>query len=241
MADQILVLLVEDDDVDAELITRALARAHPGIQVDHARTSKEYLERLAAGGFDAIISDSSMPGCEGMSAFHLAREHHANVPFIFVSGAEDPNRDMRGLEALGVSGVLTKSRLDELSPALNQSIEAYRRRAPNAALLDGYEYLVGVVKELSVARGLPAIMAIVRTAARELTGADGATFVLREGDQCYYADEDAIGPLWKGKRFPMSSCVSGWCMTHRQPAVVEDIFSDARIPLSVYEQTFVRS
>lgn len=31
-----------------------------------------------------------------------------------------------------------------------------------------------------------------RRAARELTGAHGATFVLRDNDLCYYADEDAI-------------------------------------------------
>jgi hypothetical protein len=84
-------------------------------------------------------------------------------------------------------------------------------------------------------------MAIVRRAARELTGADGATFVLREGDLCHYADEDAIGPLWKGQRFPMHSCISGWAMQHRHPAVVEDIYADPRIPVSAYEPTFVRS
>src|SRR5262249_27351111 len=61
------------------------------------------------------------------------------------------------------------------------------------------------------------VMEIVRSAARELTGADGATFVLREGDLCYYADEDAIAPLWKGRRFPASACISGWTMLHREP------------------------
>ena len=58
--------------------------------------------------------------------------------------------------------------------------------------------LLQAVQELSLARTLPDIQRIVRTAARELTGCDGATFVLRDGDMCYYADEDAIAPLWKG-------------------------------------------
>lgn len=240
MADQILVLLLEDDDVDAELITRALARAMPGVQVDHARTSKEYLERLAGGHFDAIVSDSSVMGCEGVASFHLARERHPGVPFIFLSGAEDRNRDLRGLQALGVSSVLTKAQLPELSPLLARSIEE-RRSGVEAGMLEGYERLVENIKQLSLARDLPAVMAIVRRAARVLAGADGATFVLRDGDLCHYADEDAIGPLWKGKKFPIESCISGWCMANRQPAVVEDIFSDPRIPLATYEPTFVRS
>jgi K+-sensing histidine kinase KdpD len=241
MADQILVLLLDDDDVDAELITRALAKALPGVQVDHARTNKDYLQRLAAGGFDAIVSDSSVPGCEGMTAFHLARERHPRVPFIYVTGAEDPNRDRRGLEALGVEGILTKSRLDELSPLLHSSVEHARQDSPPDSALARYERLVGVVRELSLAHNLPAIMAIVRHAARELTGADGATFVLREGDFCHYADEAGIGPLWKGRKFPVRSCLSGWAMENRQPAVVEDIFQDPRVAVSLYEPTFVRS
>ncbi|MDQ8036618.1 MAG: ATP-binding protein [Pedobacter sp.] len=101
--------------------------------------------------------------------------------------------------------------------------------------------LVEVMQELSLARGLPRIQEIVRQAARELTGCDGATFVLRDGDLCHYADEDAVAPLWKGLRFPMSTCISGWAMIHRQPAVIPDIYVDARIPHDAYRPTFVKS
>jgi Bacteriophytochrome (light-regulated signal transduction histidine kinase) len=101
--------------------------------------------------------------------------------------------------------------------------------------------LIAAIQELSLARDLPRIMEIVRGVARRLTGADGATFVLREGDNCHCADEDAIAPLWKGKRFPLSACVSGWVMTHRQAAVIEDIHEDPRIPAEEYRPTFVRS
>lgn len=103
------------------------------------------------------------------------------------------------------------------------------------------ERLVAVVQDLSLARDVATIQAIVRVAARELTGADGAAFVLRDGDQCHYADEDAIGPLWKGQRFPMSNCVSGWAMLNRTMAVIEDIYRDDRIPHDAYRPTFVRS
>src|SRR5438876_21923 len=93
----------------------------------------------------------------------------------------------------------------------------------------GMEQLVQVIHELSMTRDLGGIMMIVRRAARALTGADGATFVLRDGDYCYYADEDAIAPLWKGMRFPIESCVSGWAMRHREAVVIEDIYADHRV------------
>jgi len=103
------------------------------------------------------------------------------------------------------------------------------------------EQLVEVVQMLSMARDLPTVMEIVRHAARKLTGADGATFVLRDNGMCFYAEEDAISPLWKGQRFPMSACISGWTMINRQSAVIEDIYADSRIPADAYRPTFVRS
>ncbi|MDF2454038.1 MAG: sensor signal transduction histidine kinase [Cytophagaceae bacterium] len=101
--------------------------------------------------------------------------------------------------------------------------------------------LVLAVQELSLARDLESVMTIVRKAARELTGADGATFILRDEEQCFYADEDAIGPLWKGLRFPINDCISGWSMIHREQVVIEDITIDERIPQEAYSPTFVKS
>ncbi len=103
------------------------------------------------------------------------------------------------------------------------------------------EYLVGVVQELSHARDVNAIMTIVRRAARALTGADGATFVLREGDMCLYADEDAIGPLWKGQRFPLHGCISGWSILNGQSVMIPDIYADPRVPADAYRATFIKS
>jgi diguanylate cyclase (GGDEF)-like protein len=88
---------------------------------------------------------------------------------------------------------------------------------------------------------MPSLQTTVRSAARELTGADGASFVLRQGDFCFYADEDAIEPLWKGQRFPMEKCVSGWVMHNRKPALIEDIYNDDRVPAEAYRPTFVTS
>lgn len=112
---------------------------------------------------------------------------------------------------------------------------------PLAELLRAQSRLVQAVQDLSLVRTLPAIQEVVRRAAREIAGADGATFVLREGDQCHYADEDAISPLWKGQRFPLSACVSGWAMLNARFAVIPDIYADPRIPADVYRPTFVRS
>ena len=101
--------------------------------------------------------------------------------------------------------------------------------------------LTAMVRRLSAARSLDEVMGIVTHAVRTLLNADGATFVLRDGDRCHYAEEDAVSPLWKGQRFPMSACISGWCMSHGQPAAIPDIYRDGRIPADAYRPTFVHS
>ncbi|MFS4458032.1 ATP-binding protein [Bdellovibrio sp. HCB2-146] len=105
----------------------------------------------------------------------------------------------------------------------------------------GVRKLVSVVQDLSSARSLERIMALVRTAAREIAHSDGATFVLREGNFCHYADENAISPLWKGQRFPIDSCISGWAMLNKKAVAIYDISKDPRIPIEAYRPTFVRS
>ncbi len=105
----------------------------------------------------------------------------------------------------------------------------------------GMEGLLVAARELVTARDRATIERLVCGAARRLTGADGATFVLREDDHCYFADEDAASPLWKGRRFPVEACISGWAMLNRKPAIIEDVSRDERIPLDAYRATFVKS
>lgn len=121
---------------------------------------------------------------------------------------------------------------------LNDSYSINQKITPQASSI---EVLLKVIQQLSLAKDLESIMFIVRKAARQLAESDGATFVLRDKEQCYYADEDAIKPLWKGKHFPISMCVSGWVMMNQEQIVIEDIYADPRVPADAYRSTFVKS
>ena len=43
----------------------------------------------------------------------------------------------------------------------------------------------------------------------------------------------------RGRKFGMADC--GWKMLHKQTAGVPDIATDARIPVHIYRDTFVRA
>lgn len=98
-----------------------------------------------------------------------------------------------------------------------------------------------LTRQLTAAKQLEDVQHLVKSAARRLAEADGATFVLLDGANCYYADEDSMSPLWKGQRFPAAACISGWSMMHRTSVAISDIRVDERIPQEAYRPTFVRS
>jgi len=111
----------------------------------------------------------------------------------------------------------------------------------NATETEAMYRLASAVQQIAQAHDLPTLVTVVCHAVRQLTGADGVTLVLRDGDHCRYIDEDAIGPLWKGQYFPLTSCISGWSIQHDAPAIVPDIYADPRIPHAAYRPTFVNS
>ncbi|HEX6500138.1 MAG TPA: GAF domain-containing protein [Micromonosporaceae bacterium] len=97
------------------------------------------------------------------------------------------------------------------------------------------------IQLLRTAKTAEDVQIALRTSVRAGVDAQGATVVRLEDDQCYYVDEDAMSPLWKGQRFLASICISGWAMLHDQTVAVPDIWSDSRIPAKAYRPTFVRS
>jgi signal transduction histidine kinase/DNA-binding response OmpR family regulator len=241
------ILHLEDNQYDSEIIAATLKKAGLAASIEVARDRREFLSAIENKSFDVVLSDNNLPGFDGTMALRVVREKRPGTPFIFVSGFADREDAVKKQRATGAADCVSKSELDSLKDAILRSVQV-DSTAPAKPFQDapttyvsGMERLVSVVQELSLTRDLDHLMAIVRQAARELTGADGATFVLRDGDQCHYADEEAIAPLWKGRRFPMSQCISGWVMLNRQPVVIEDIYADHRIPVDAYRRTFVLS
>lgn len=105
----------------------------------------------------------------------------------------------------------------------------------------GWTRLIEASEKLATSRSLNAIVDVLRETARAIVGAEGIAVIIREQDVCFYAAEDAVAPLWTGKRFPADSCVSGWVMRHCQTIEIADVRADERVPQEAYAPTFVRS
>ncbi|TCO77517.1 hypothetical protein EV699_12519 [Plasticicumulans lactativorans] len=233
--DTLRILHLESDPATAARVQQA---AGPGAATHWQRvTDREtFIAALAAGDVDAVVVGAAAAGLERREALRLARDHQPQAPVIGIGDSDDP---LRWLD-LGAHDHLARDQLWRL-PVLLGGVRAELQNRRLARLARSRALLVEVVKQLSLARSLDAIVDIVKTGARQLNGADGATFVLRDGDLCHYVAEDAIGPLWAGRRFPLRACISGWAMLEKRAAVVPDIYTDPRIPVDAYRPTFVKS
>ncbi len=229
------ILHLEDNAADAGLVRLSLIRGGLDCDILPVSSGEAFLAALRKPEFDVILSDSGIPGFDGGAALKAAQEHCPGVPFIVVSGS--------GGGEPAAAGAVAKSDLGQLVPVIRRALHITPREEEleTASYVWGMQQLVSAVQRLASARSREAIVDIVIHGARNLVGADGACFILRDGDSCLHVDEDAVGPLWKGRRFPLDTCIGGWAMANRQPAVIKDVYLDARISPQVYRETFVKS
>ncbi|WP_374472314.1 CHASE3 domain-containing protein [Phenylobacterium sp.] len=85
-AQECRVLLCEDDDHAAEVITAGLRL--DGFQVERARTLATAEEALEKAAFDALVLDLHLPDGHGLSLVRRLREHaeHRRLPVVVVTG-----------------------------------------------------------------------------------------------------------------------------------------------------------
>ena len=131
MSKPLRVLLLEDEEHDAELIVRELKRA--GYDPDWRRVDSEgaFLEQLEHP-HDVILSDNSMPGFSAMDALHHLRRRQIDLPFIIVSGSIGEEQAVSLLRH-GAADYLMKDRPDRLGAAVTQALEQKRLRDDNRA------------------------------------------------------------------------------------------------------------
>ncbi|HEY0375867.1 MAG TPA: PAS domain S-box protein [Pyrinomonadaceae bacterium] len=173
----------------------------------------------------------------------VAPEHMEHARRMMAQKIHDPSPTVYEVDIIAKDG---RRRTLEVSTRLSQpegkppAIEGIARDVTERRLRESVK-LSAVYRALARSLEPSEVTATVCRAARDLLGADGAAFIIREGDEVYYADTDAVAPLWKGQRFPAAACVSGWSIVERRPAVIEDVYEDERVPQEAYRPTFVNS
>src|SRR6266850_2147397 len=115
------LLFVEDSAEDVQLALRALKR--DGVEALWRQVDSETAMKVALseGRPDAILSDFSMPGFDGLEALLLAREIAPQVPFIFLSGTIGEERAIAAIR-MGATDYVLKSSMRRLGTAVKRAL-----------------------------------------------------------------------------------------------------------------------
>lgn len=122
------ILISEDDGALAEALRFALTRA--GYAVDWVGDGAAADEALKQDVFDVVILDLGLPRVDGLEVLRRLRRRNTNLPVLILSGRENPDEKVQGLDC-GADDYLVKPfSLNELQARVRALV---RRRQGGAA------------------------------------------------------------------------------------------------------------
>ncbi len=122
------VLLVEDNDHDAEIVRRMLGKyAAVAYELDRARSTSECLERLGERKFDLLLLDYSLPGEDGVSFLRRLNGAADLPPVIMLTGWGDGRVATEAMQS-GAYDYFPKNSINSqiLAHAIHQALEKYQ-------------------------------------------------------------------------------------------------------------------
>lgn len=122
---RISLLLLEDNQVDAELMLHGLARTDWQLEWRVAGSRKEFLASIDESVPDVILADYSLPQFTAIDAMRILRERGLSVPLIVVTGSLGDEMAAECIKQ-GAQDYLVKDRLGRLPQAVQQAIEVSR-------------------------------------------------------------------------------------------------------------------
>jgi PAS domain S-box-containing protein len=129
------ILYVEDNALDAGLVSLALARAAPQIQIDLAATRTEALARLAdPTRYDLVLTDLRLPDGSGLELLAHIRAANWALAVVVITGSGDEETALAALKA-GADDYLAKSGnyLTHLPLVLEDALSQHRARLARRA------------------------------------------------------------------------------------------------------------
>ncbi|MBU0610659.1 MAG: PAS domain S-box protein [Armatimonadetes bacterium] len=128
MAELLRVLLVEDNEDDAELVRRTLSHGEAAVELTRVEDEPSLRAALAEGAWDAVVADYSLPHFSAPEALAIVQETGQDLPFIVVSGTIGESTAVAMMRT-GAHDYLMKDNLARLLPAVEREIaEAQVRR-----------------------------------------------------------------------------------------------------------------
>lgn len=120
------VLLVDDDPVLLQALSRAIALCMSAVTVQTTRSAHEALNFLAEQTYGAIVSDIEMPEMDGLALLAHLQDRHVEVPVLLITAQGDHRRALRALEGGAYDYILKPIDRDDFIAALHRALYTHR-------------------------------------------------------------------------------------------------------------------
>lgn len=132
MADQIKILVIDDDDSGREALTLLLRSA--GYTVVSAVNGKEALEVVAREQFRIIVSDLFLPDCSGFDVLQNVRKVSSSTEVIVVTGHASAQTAVRAMKEGAFDYITKPIDFDELKIVVTKALEKQQLLSENVYL-----------------------------------------------------------------------------------------------------------
>lgn len=122
------VLVVDDDDLFLRVCTTVLKRA--GFNVEAVGDATKVVGTLAAGRFDAVVSDVRMPKVDGVQLLRAIRSHDAEMPVVLMSGQPTVEAAIQAIEHRALRLLQKPFEVDVLVDVVQKAVRARSSKAP---------------------------------------------------------------------------------------------------------------
>ena len=157
MTTPLKVLIVEDSEDDALLISHELRRGGYEVAYRRVETETEMITALQLETWDLVISDYIMPTFSGPDALKVLKWQGIDLPFILVSGKVGEETAVEAMKA-GASDYILKDKLARLVPAVRRELQEAQsrreRRRVEKALEDSEEKCRSILAEEELSRAI---------------------------------------------------------------------------------------
>ncbi len=153
MAAPLRVLLIEDSESDAVLLTRELLRAGYDPAVTRVETGEAMEAALAEGEWDVIIADYALPTFSAPAALAAAQAKGVDLPFIVISGTIGEETAVEMMRS-GAHDYLMKNNLKRLGAAVDRELrdaQVRRERKHAAHQLERHLQRLAALREIDLA------------------------------------------------------------------------------------------
>lgn len=138
------ILHLEDDSLDAELVSNAFANADYQVEIEHVETIDAFYDEIINKEFDIALIDYSIVNFNIIELVAKINEADHSFPVVIVSGAIDDERAVTALKE-GVTDYVLKDKLFRLPAVVKRAINESILARENEELLFSYEQFAQTV------------------------------------------------------------------------------------------------